>query len=199
MWRFDRLPTLCSHDQKWNFYKSPKSTSSCSWPPMKTTFGNRARKSEPIFLIKISCLMFVSFHFGSFIFLYFGCLEWPKSSSMFDYLISVLPVLPCKNKQMEHIVKKITQLKGPKYKKTKLRKWNETNNYQYQIFIFYFCIDFRPGNCKKSNTPTNLSSAFEASKRLKTGGVKACGQMNIQVVLCLNLINIGHLFSPKGN
>ena len=67
------------------------------------------------------------------------------------------------------------------------------------INLFYFCIDFRHGNCKKSNTPTNLSSAFEASKRLKTGGVKACGQMNIQVVLCLNLINIGHLFSPKGN
>ena len=70
---------------------------------------------------------------------------------------------------------------------------------KFNTNLFYFCIDFRPGNCKKSTTPANLSSAFEASKRLKTGGVKACGQMNIQVVLCLNLINIGHLFSPKGN
>ena len=32
------------------------------------------------------------------------------------------------NKQTEHIAKKITQLKWPKYEKTKLRKWNEPNN-----------------------------------------------------------------------
>ena len=29
------------------------------------------------------------------------------------------------NKRTEHIVKKIAQLKWPKYKKTKLPKWNE--------------------------------------------------------------------------
>ena len=34
-----------------------------------------------------------------------------------------------KNKETEHIVKKLTQLKWPKYKKqTKLPKWNEHDN-----------------------------------------------------------------------
>ena len=32
-----------------------------------------------------------------------------------------------KNKQTEHIVKKITKPKWPKYEKTKLQKWNEPN------------------------------------------------------------------------
>ena len=32
-----------------------------------------------------------------------------------------------KNKQREHIVKKITQLKWPKYEKTEIPKWNEPN------------------------------------------------------------------------
>ena len=80
-------------------------------------------------ITKKTSFMFGSFHFGNFLFSYFGYLRWPESSSTFVYFFksSFFARLDgnFKNKQMEHIVKKITQLKWPKYKKTKLPKWNE--------------------------------------------------------------------------
>ena len=46
-----------------------------------------------------------------------------------------------KNKQTEHIVKKIMQLKWPKYKKTKIPKWNEPNKRLVSVaYIFEFLI-----------------------------------------------------------
>jgi len=61
--------------------------------------------------------MFGSFHFGNFVFSYFGRLRLPKSSSMFVYFFKGNFARQdgqdgnLENKQTEHIVKKIAQLK----------------------------------------------------------------------------------------
>ena len=58
-------------------------------------------------------------------FLYFCYLGWPKSSSMFVYLL-ILQVKTGKTEIWK--INKITKPKWPKYKKTKLRKWHEPND-----------------------------------------------------------------------
>ena len=74
-----------------------------------------------IFWLKV---MLISFHFLFFVLV-------KEVTKIQKYI--VIFCLSCKarharkNKQTEHIVKKIMQLKWPKYEKTKIPKWNEPN------------------------------------------------------------------------
>ena len=79
--------------------------------------------------------MFCSFHFGNFVFMYFRilvifyvCLLFLLSTQLQGKMGKYWQdrnSKNIKNKQTEHIVKEITQLKWRKNKKRSYQKWNE--------------------------------------------------------------------------
>ena len=94
----------------------------------KGSFNNYLNQILPSFN-HLPPLMFISFHFSIFVVVN----EVTKIQKYYVIFCSSCKARRArKNKQTEHIVKKITQLKWPKFKK----KWNEPNICG-QLWTFY--------------------------------------------------------------